>query len=445
MDSFHVLVSRLAICAFARVALTASPSWHRKLRQRRSKARRLIRAAKARGFVRPTALKRILAAKALLELHHTKLVYSPERGPPWLHLYGIVAGGVLYDGMEVPSLPQAMGLPMGSSLAAQEVRKARRSRQDDRKKQAAAKEFTGYDGTKLQWPSAARSSSSASKDKPGPEKDEPDDLDKVKRLLADMANQGQLDPANPLVKSLMEEDLGQEIKAEQRLLNAKRKARRKVENLRRQIEKREDDFKNWKQSLKILMQEESHRHEEITKLQSDLHKAEEEASKAGEALDEPEMISDHDSSSLSVALRQRIVGAFSVLEHPKDPMFFEPPVASSRLHGSVVWASSSSLSAWCRMLAQPSPPLRSTPMPTTSCIGRAADGQVWATTRLKDIHQLFVSFGVSILSAGRVGFFRPWTPTDLTLRLCAFIRVWQTALKRWRLDRTSSKVLHVPN
>ena len=138
---------------------------------------------------------------------------------------------------------------------------------------------TTSDGTRLQLRSGAAASNVKEKSKGSNDKE----LEQIKELLTEVAKNGGLDPTHPLVQKLVSKEVDEELRQEQKSLNARRKAKKKIENLKALIAKRDQDFKNWKQGIKTLLQEESQRHEEaLEKMAKDLAKLEEEAKKTVE-------------------------------------------------------------------------------------------------------------------------------------------------------------------
>ena len=153
--------------------------------------------------------------------------------------------------------------------------------------------FLGHDGTPLRLPHGHGSASTSS----SKEKSDGTGLEQIKDFLTDMARQGNFNCGHPLIAQLLEEDKDQELKDAQRALNNKRKAKKKVEQLRRLIASKDKDFKEWKHGMKTLLQEETKRHEENqTKLQQDLTKAEEAMERADAGQPEPTTMSDIESS-----------------------------------------------------------------------------------------------------------------------------------------------------
>ena len=277
----------------------SSPGWHRRQRKRRQRARKVLQWARRKGRIRSSRLPRLLAARALLQGHHTCPYY-------------------FLDNIEVDSPVEAFSRtirPASTSRTTSRSMTWRRPqtwkqpwnqweygweqpgrKQDPKKKAEAKSTMVGYDGKKLHLSSSSLASSS--KESQNQVKQQGGELTKIKQLLTEMAKNGNsLDPSHPTLRALLEESEESELKAEQRLLNMKRRARRKVEALRKQLATKDADFKAWKANVKSLIQEEGKRHEAaMLKLQEDLTKAEEEAQKVGEDQEDTNMPSESETS-----------------------------------------------------------------------------------------------------------------------------------------------------
>ena len=122
------------------------------------------------------------------------------------------------------------------------------------------KVVAGYDGTRLQLPSPARASSDHATTS-APKKAE-SEVSIVKQLLKEVATTGTLDFQNPSIQKLLQETQDDALREEHRMINAKKRAKRKADTIAKQIAHKEQTFQDCKQGMKILLKEEGQRHEE---------------------------------------------------------------------------------------------------------------------------------------------------------------------------------------
>ena len=110
-----------------------------------------------------------------------------------------------------------------------------------------------------------------------------------------MAACGALPNDHPTVKKIVEQSRSDDLKDQQKILNQKKKAQRKVEAIRKELLQGEERFQDWKKSLKATIKKEEERHaEKQEQLRADLLRAEKEAEEGGQTAQE---ISDDEKDS----------------------------------------------------------------------------------------------------------------------------------------------------
>ena len=229
----------------------------------------------------------LLRAKELLENHHSKPRYILENVKV-IGLAPYCSGDGGRSSSRTMSWRSSHG--WGGDWNQHWDRKPK-GKPDPKRKSDKRPGFMGYDGTPLRLPSGQAASSKSK------EKTETTGLQQIKGFLTEMAKQGNFNAGHPLIAQLIEEDKDQELKDAQKALNNKRKAKRKVEQLRQSITTKEKDFKEWKHSVKTMLQEETKRFEEnMGKMRQDLVKAEEAMEKGEEEKEESMRTSDEESS-----------------------------------------------------------------------------------------------------------------------------------------------------
>ena len=128
-------------------------------------------------------------------------------------------------------------------------------------------DFVGYDGKRLELGSFASSSSSVYAKST---KEEEVTMAQLREALKVVAN-GQNLGDHPVLKTLLAEDPGDQLRQQQRALNVQKKKQKKIESLQKQIATKQDSFQQWKASVKAMVKAEEARHQEvIAKLEEDL-------------------------------------------------------------------------------------------------------------------------------------------------------------------------------
>ena len=127
----------------------------------------------------------------------------------------------------------------------------------------------GYDGTRVPF-SDWSSGSSAKKQE---EQTTEDVMAEMKNMMADyLKSKGEED--HPLYVKLCEDHTKNDIRAQQKALNMKRKAQKKIDQIRKQLVDKEQAFTSWKQAMKQTIRQEEERHaNKMKELNEELTKA----------------------------------------------------------------------------------------------------------------------------------------------------------------------------
>ena len=180
--------------------------------------------------------------------------------------------------------------------------KAKQSKKDQGKDKQERAIF-GYDGTKiaLDLPSEPSSSQSVSTGEAI--------LTEMKDFLREAGKRSSIPDTHPLLKRLGEEEERENIREQQKQLNAKRKWHKKLETLQKQRESKELAFQQWRSAMKDMLKQEAERREvnmkkidaEIERLQTE----EEEKDEKNSTISSDDEMPQPDSREI-MDLRQRL-------------------------------------------------------------------------------------------------------------------------------------------
>ena len=263
------------------IAAGAEPSWHRRRRTRRSRARALIKnfvAKPTRGRAR-----RIVAAVTLLEAHHSRPSYSLVRKvmSKW---------NQQQNGWKANYWSGAWKSPKGKKAADKETEKGK-SKGKGKAKQIGE---VSYDSDV--WLDGASSSSLPSQSSTG--KDQPSDaIMKAMRMWME-SSVDVPEEAKQILSDLQGRDALQDLKKDQSNLNRRRKAFVKVNRLKEALDKKHKRFKAFKASIKDQLVRETKKYEsDVQEIKEALALAEvqlEQIEKGMDVEEEPEPVEDNE-------------------------------------------------------------------------------------------------------------------------------------------------------
>ena len=239
-----------------RSSRSREPSWHRKQRRARSRAREFINKFIAQPRLKKAA--RVLKLVALLESHHS--------APKLVRARAALAGlGMSWQGN---------GWRGGYWKGAKGRSSKGKPGQD--KKPAQDKEVKAnipqYDADC--WTGGSSASSSK------PSEAQPGNLQDITKLLKTVVQAGKIDlppEALAILEATDKEDTRASYSAEQKALNAKRKAFNRVQRLRDAITKKTEKFKSFRLAIREQLANETERFEkDMVDLKDNLQKAERE-------------------------------------------------------------------------------------------------------------------------------------------------------------------------
>ena len=229
---------------FLRPAIAAEPSWHRRTRSKRSKARKLIRSFIARPS-KGKAL-RIPAAVSRLELHHSNPKYCKVR-------LVMSKWNQQQSGWKAHYWSGAWKSPKGKKSVDKESEKGK-SKGKGKTKQIGE---VSYDSDV--WLDGASSSSLPSQSSTA--KDQPSEaIMKAMRMWME-SSVDVPEEAKQILNDLQGRDALQDLKKDQSNLNRRRKAFVKVNRLKEAIDKKHKRFKAFKASIKDQLVRETKKYE----------------------------------------------------------------------------------------------------------------------------------------------------------------------------------------
>ena len=213
------------------------PSWHRRLRLSRSRARAFLKSFVAKPRVKKAT--RALRLVDTLERHHSRPCYDSVRRA--------------IRGLGMSTWNNSW---KGNYWGGGGRKKAPKPQQPKRKAEKPHDELPAYDSDR--WASSSTLSSSS---RPSQSAGQPSVSDLTK-LLKSIVETGQLElpeEAKALLAAQAETDAKEDIQQEQRLLNAKRKAHGKILRLKDALERKKEKFQVYKAALKDQLAKETDR------------------------------------------------------------------------------------------------------------------------------------------------------------------------------------------
>ena len=202
----------------ARAIPAGSPSWHRRARLRRSRARALVRRHKNKQSLKPSVLERVASAVVLLESHHS----APKYKVPALYEPAILASRMSWKGQKWSYRADQWNAQWDGQdgPAIQSKKRAKEKNPANSGGQQQERQFLiGYDGKKveLKQPAGSLSLSSASSSAT----DENKILKEAVRYLLSKTPEPEEVPHG--VKSLVAVDPREELRLRQKELNQEKK------------------------------------------------------------------------------------------------------------------------------------------------------------------------------------------------------------------------------
>ena len=128
----------------------------------------------------------------------------------------------------------------------------------------------GYDGSKVSLGASSQASSSKRGREPV---SDGEGINELKAMFVEVM-QKTGNTGHPLLQKLQEEDDRDQLRKDQKELNQRRKAQKRIDNLKKQINAKEKSFAEWKKGMKQALKSEEERfQQEVKNMKADLEKA----------------------------------------------------------------------------------------------------------------------------------------------------------------------------